>query len=434
MKTKTFVAPNMTAAMEQAKQELGMEAIIISVRQVPLGPVWKVWQAPGVEVVAMQGHSGQAKVGKDGPTSADSTSPASPTPKNGSAIKAKSWSGTAAKQQAFQAALTRSQKEEAENDSDPNELLTALKLVVDDSQSKLKPASTKQRPPDQVPLKPVSSQLAVPKPISPKQVSDLLSIPWPLVNAQRQLLKQGVDKELVHKVINVCAETLNVKALENEELVQEYLRRQLEAGLRVHSNATLVLHRLICLVGSSGSGKTSLSAKLATRAAKMRGRKVAWICADTVRAGAIAEAKAYTESLGISLHLAYTPDELRETVEAESEAATIVVDTPACNPYEERSMVELGATLGALPNRITYLVAPAVAKEADLSQLLAIFGIFNLDGLVLTKMDETRYYGSVFNLAWHSQLPMAYFTTGTHVMEDLKPADARALTSALFGK
>jgi flagellar biosynthesis protein FlhF len=421
MKTKTFVAPNMTAAMEQVKQELGMEAIIISVRQVPLGSAWKVWQAPGIEVVAMQGHSGQAKAGKDRPTSADSTSPATPAPKNGPAKKAKSASGTAAKQQAFQAALTRSLKEEIEDDSDPNELLTALKPVVDDGQFKPRPVSAKQRPAKQVSLKSVPSQPAVPKPVSPKQVSDLLSIPWPLVNAQRQLLKQGVDKELVHKVINVCAQTLNVKALENEELVQEYLRRQLEAGLRVHSNATLAMHRLICLVGPSGSGKTSLSAKLATRAAKMHGRKVAWVCADTVRAGAIAEAKVYTESLGISLYLAYTPDELLKAVEAENEAATIIVDTPACNPYMEKSMVELGATLEALPNRVTYLVAPAVAKEADLTQLLATFGIFKLDG-------------SVFNLAWRSQLPLAYFATGTNVMEDMKPADARALTNALFGK
>jgi flagellar biosynthesis protein FlhF len=434
MKTKTFVAPNMTAAMEQVKKELGMEAIIISVRQVPLGPAWKVWQAPGVEVVAMQAHSGQAIQGKDGPPSVDSNSPAPPAPKNGSAKKTKSTSGPAARQQAFQAALTRSLKEEAEDDSDPDELLNALKPVVDDSQSKHKPASTKHKSPKQVSLKTVSSKPTIPNPVSPKQASNLLSIPWPLVNAQRQLLKQGVDKELVHKVINVCAETLNVKALENEELVQEYLRRQLEAGLRIHSNATLMLHRLICLVGPSGSGKTSLSAKLVTRAAKMRGRKVAWICADTVRAGAIAEARVYTDSLGISLHLAYTPDDLFEAVEAEDDAASIIVDTSACNPYMEKSIVELGATLEALPNRVTYLVAPAVAKEADLTQLLGTFGIFKLDGLVLTKMDETSSFGSVFNLAWRSQLPLAYFTTGTHVIEDLKPADARALTSALFGK
>lgn len=434
MKTKTFIAPNMTAAMEQVKKELGMEAIIISVRQVPLGPAWKVWQAPGIEVVAMQAHSGQVKEGKDGPPSVDSNSPAPPAPKNGSAKKTKSTSGTAARQQAFQAALTRSLKEEAEDDSDPDELLNALKPVVDDSQSKQKPASTRHKSPKQVSLKTVSSKPTIPNPVSPKQVSNLLSIPWPLVNAQRQLLKQGVDKELVHKVINVCAETLNVKALENEELVQEYLRRQLEAGLRIHSNATLMLHRLICLVGPSGSGKTSLSAKLVTRAAKMRGRKVAWICADTVRAGAIAEARVYTDSLGISLHLAYTPDDLLEAVEAEDDATSIIVDTPACNPYMEKSIVELGATLEALPNRVTYLVAPAVAKEADLTQLLGTFGIFKLDGLVLTKMDETSSFGSVFNLAWRSQLPLAYFTTGTHVIEDLKPADARALTSALFGK
>jgi len=453
MKTKTFVAPTMNAAMQQVKQELGMEAIIISVRQVPLGPAWKIWQAPGVEVVAMQTHSEPVKTNPE-PAAKESlrADDKKSTVKKPKPAAANSTAGSKTKQQAFQAALNRSMKEEADitDDSEPNDLLNDLKPVLDSGATTSNPPPAKQNqvktfiPKSESKNKPAASgqtgtnggNTAKPgssKSVTPKQISEMMTIPWPLVNAQRQLLKQGVDKEIVHKVINVCAETLNAKALENEALVQEYLCRQLEAHLRIHTGATLAMHRLICLVGPSGAGKSSLSAKLTARATSARNRKVAWICADTVRAGAIAEAQVYADTLGVSLHLAYTPEELLEAANSEKDASAVVVDTSACNPYNEDNMIELGATLQALPNRVTYLVAPATAKEVDLIQLMASIGIFKLDGLVLTKLDETRSYGAVFNLAWHSQLPLAYFTSGTHIVEDIRAADGRVLTRALFG-
>ncbi len=119
----------------------------------------------------------------------------------------------------------------------------------------------------------------------------------------------------------------------------------------------------------SGSGKTSTIAKLAAYHSKSLGRKVAWICADTVSAGAIAQSRLFTDALGISLHLAYTPDDLVAAVQAETDADLILVDTPSCNPFQESSVIELGDFLSALRERTTFLVASANSKDTDLNKI-----------------------------------------------------------------
>ena len=199
------------------------------------------------------------------------------------------------------------------------------------------------------------------------------------------------------------------------------------------SRFTLHASRLICLIGLSGCGKTTTTAKLAAYHTQSLGLKAAWVCADTIRAGAISQARSYAETLRLPLRVAYTPDELAQAVAAESEADLILVDTPGYNPRRETELIELGALLTVLPERTTLLVASATTKEAGLNDALAAFGAFNLSGLVITKLDETGAFGNVFNAAWRSHLPLAYFTTGPRVLEDLQPADAGRLVGALFG-
>jgi flagellar biosynthesis protein FlhF len=259
-----------------------------------------------------------------------------------------------------------------------------------------------------------------------------VGLPPALEGARRRLLDQGVAESLVAKIATACAESLSPRSLQDERRVRNQLHSQLEVYLRTRKGHGAAEERVICLVGMSGSGKTSTAAKLAAHHARQAGRQLAWICADTVRAGAIAEARVYTGSLGIPLRLAYTPEELAEAAQ-ELEADLVLVDTPGCNPHREASVVELAALLTALPKRSTYLVAPATAREADLAQAVAALSPFGLRGLVVTKLDETVVFGDIFNLAWRSQIPLAYFTSGTRPLEDLQPASASRLVAVLMG-
>lgn len=274
-----------------------------------------------------------------------------------------------------------------------------------------------------------------PTPRGRRDLGAYAALPPTLARLQQRLLAQGVDEELVERMTTVAVESLSPRAFRDEASVRRQLGQQMEAYIRVRSSPASASERVICLVGASGSGKTSVTAMLAARYARAHeGGGVVWVCADTTRVGATAQARAWTESLGLPLRLAYSPPELAEAVAAESQAGLILVDMPGCNPHEEASVVEVVELLTALPERGTYLVAPATAREADLSQALAAFSPFGLRGLIVTKLDETGALGDIYNLAWRSQLPLAYLVGGRRVLEDLQPASAARLVSALLGE
>lgn len=251
---------------------------------------------------------------------------------------------------------------------------------------------------------------------------------------RKLLIDQGVDNAIVDKLTFSCAESLSPQTLSNIELVQDHIAKQMLGHLHVLSPSQTENQRIIIAVGASGAGKTNLIAKLAARAVKNRKLETVWISADTVRTGAIAEARVYADLIGIPLLLAYTPEELARTVKDCAAYPLILVDSPASNPWRETSMVELGELLHAVHSRTTYLTVPATSKDADLLQIQAGYGVFKIDGLVFTKLDETRSLGSVFNLAWHSQIPLAYFTNGTRLLEDLHHAEAKTLVQAILGQ
>jgi flagellar biosynthesis protein FlhF len=370
MNTQTFRAPDVMTALEAVQKQLGANAVVVSVRQVPNSAPWQVWRSPEVEVVAMQQPGAKQ--------------PAQPVP--------------------VAATLSTTVQEKLET------LISAANLT------------------SSVEINKQSSTAAAPM------------LPSALAGIRKRLLAQGVDSELVTQLAKTCLETLSPRALKEEVRLYDYIQHQLEAYIRcrppleARQGTVNIKDRIICLIGMSGAGRTSMIAKLAAYHSKGLGRKVAWICADTVSAGAVAQARLYTDALTMPLHLVYSPQELAAAVASECDADLILVDTPSCNPYHENSMIELGDLLTAVPERATYLVVSANSKEADLKKVVTAFSPFNLKGMVITHLDTTGTFGNVMNLAWRSQLPLIYFTAGARIPEDLQPAQAAHLVGALFSE
>ncbi|HNK62996.1 MAG TPA: hypothetical protein PKL78_03395 [Anaerolineales bacterium] len=391
MVTKTFKADSTIETLQKVQQELGAEAIVVSMREIPAGPVWNPWKKSAVEIVAARPEK----------------------KKNTNAILK------------------------------PAQNQTGVEFVEEIPEIEWEIPAPKKTgtlpPPIKLNLSPVKEQ---PVPVStPVRVTESALpesdryIPPSLKTIRQQLLQQGVESSLVEGMVNLALETLSPLTLADVEACKRSLIQQMGAELRVQKGAgTFVATDVLCVVGASGSGKTSTLAKLALYFKKNLHKNCIWVCADTVRMGAIAEAKAYTDALGLELKLAYTPQELREIVNNPQPNDLFMVDTPGYNPCNENQMIELGALLSEMPGRSTYLVAGATTKEADLLQLSASLGIFNLDGLILTKIDETHTFGSLYNFARRNQVPLGYFTTGRETARRLEVADPARLVAALFGK
>jgi flagellar biosynthesis protein FlhF len=391
MVTKKFKAPNMLAALQEVQKNLGPEAIVVSMRQIPSGPVWQVWKKPGCEVIATVAEKGTLNSEK---VQDDKTPAIKPMAK----------------------AVTRE----------------TIEWVIPE-------LGLKTPPPEVKPAPKAPAQTIAPAPVhSPEmdkaeELSAILSEKTLIGKTRARLLAQGVDAGLVDMVVNVCRESLSPGALVDESRLLPAMQKQFEIRLKGFDKFILTsTRRILCLVGPSGAGKTSACAKLATHYVLKEGKNVAWICADTVRTAAIAEARMYTDTLGVPMFTAYTSEDVLLGIQQSQNADLILIDTPGCNPFNESSLVELGTLIADVPNRVTCLVTPATTKETDLNTAVASFGAFKLKGLVVTKMDETNTYGSLYNAIWHNQVPLAYFSMGSKVLDALKQGNPSVLVNALF--
>ena len=161
---------------------------------------------------------------------------------------------------------------------------------------------------------------------------------------------------------------------------------------------------------------------------------MAWICADTIRAGAISETRMYAEALEIPHYYAYTPTELAELVAGLDEADLILIDTPGVNPLDEDKILELGTYLSQVPSAAVYVTAPATTKSSDLQQVVSTLALFKVKGLIATKMDETFSFGDLFNVMMNTHLPIHYFTSGTQIFGKLHQGEPGKLVAAIFGE
>ena len=392
--TKTFRGHDMLSALHQVQQEFGADAIVVSMREVPGGAAWQIWRKPIFEVVAMKNPSSPLSEG-------NATQPA--TPQRGDRII-----------------------ESAQNP-----------IPVQGSRSS--PWQTPSKEPRTSPLD-ILLQISreAPSPSSQAHItssSQFEALPTALSAIRQQLEDQGVDASIIQWSLNAARLGLPPEAQENETKARLFILRHLEGGIRVSPPPPEQLQGLLFISGLSGSGKTSLCARLAAYATRVLQRRVAWITLDTVRTAALNEARTFADLLGIALQIAYTPEEFRQHLHGNAGSYDLtLVDTPALNPQSEEGLLWLASFLNEAPRRKLYLTLPATAKESDLHHLINVLSPFHVQGLVFTKLDETLTLGNLYNLAWKTQIPIAFFMQGRRVLDDLHPAVASRLVKSLIGE
>jgi flagellar biosynthesis protein FlhF len=435
MLTKTFRAPNMLEALQEIQKELGSDAIVLSMREIPAGPLWQVWNKPGVEVVATRYISGNKQLERAVEEQSEQKQeiPATPGRKEIEAI----LNAIAEKNQnvSFDKSLVSSTKVKKSGINEETEKPLSWEPSLLHKSIELQPQSGSEKPAIQALENVVREFKEGQRSHLVTQKEEVLEIPPALRAIKKRMLAQGIDMPLVEHIISTNLNAISPSILTDENRLKKFMMKQLEASLRPQQNSMAVIQsRVMCLVGSSGSGKTSTIAKLAAYYSKTLGKKVIWVCADTIRAGAISETKTYTDVLEIPLFFTYSPQELVEVLESQNEADLILVDTSGISMVEEDKIVELGSYLSVLPGRSIYLTAPATMKESDIYQAISTFSPFKIRGLVVTKMDETFTYGSIFNVTNRSKLPVLYFTNGHQVLGNLHQGNPIGLISYLFGE
>ena len=247
----------------------------------------------------------------------------------------------------------------------------------------------------------------------------------------QELVKSGVSTELIRKILDTLT-TLPVEG--GSQTLKSRLGEAL--GRLIKFAGTLKLRisspRIIALVGPTGVGKTTTTAKLAAMYALNRGNKVALITLDIFRVGAVEQLKTYSRIMGIPLEVASTPKELEKAVEKHSACDLIFIDTAGRSHKDKEKLDEMK---NFLENKIpieVYLCLSATTKDRELEEILNRFKIFQISKVVFTKIDESESFGNMVNLLMKDNLQIAYFTTGQRVPEDIEVATSAKLADMIL--
>ncbi|MCK9486204.1 MAG: hypothetical protein M0R73_05790 [Dehalococcoidia bacterium] len=187
--------------------------------------------------------------------------------------------------------------------------------------------------------------------------------------------------------------------------------------------------RAIFVVGPSGAGKTTMAVRLALQLQRQE-LNVVIAGTDVNRAGAPQQLLAFGAATGLEVRLCYAPDELAEVL-ADAEVDVVIVDTPGHNGLRRDRMAELDSFLQAARQRLVLLAVPATMKGADLAETVSAYSATGIDGLVLTRCDETSHYGALAGVSVEASIGVAFSTHSDQVSEAAVPGDNLALAAAV---
>lgn len=180
------------------------------------------------------------------------------------------------------------------------------------------------------------------------------------------------------------------------------------------------------LVGATGVGKTTTTAKLAAAFATRYGAAhLGLITLDAYRVGAHEQLRAYGRILGVPVHTAHDRASLEDLLELLAGKKMVLIDTAGMAQRDTRTR-EL---LDMLSHRSIHklLVVNSAAQGETIEDVLIAYQASTCRGVVLSKMDEAVKLGPALDALIRHKLTVLGVANGQRVPEDWHRLSSHAL-------
>ncbi len=230
----------------------------------------------------------------------------------------------------------------------------------------------------------------------------------------RQMLDAGFSPRLARDLLAELPRELNAaQAL-------AWVKGAADRSLLTIGNENDVIDRggVYALVGPTGVGKTTTTAKLAARCVLRHGAsKVALITTDGYRIGAHEQLRIYGRILGVSVYLVKDAQELNQTLADLQHKHMVLVDTMGMS-QRDRMVEEQVAMFGHSGVKRLLLLA-ATGRGDTLDDVVRAYSGPDLAGCILSKVDEAASLATALDVIIRHRLPLHYVSNGQRVPEDL---------------
>lgn len=249
--------------------------------------------------------------------------------------------------------------------------------------------------------------------------------PWQVILLKR-CYRLGIAPELVYSLLTQ-AQSISLET-DYEHLIQNFAKK-----LEVERCKVLTKGGILSLLGTSGTGKSTMALKLALKAAKKWGNEgVLLIACDDQQSVHHSTLRSYASLSHIayqSIPLNQLNDKLKQL---SKEFTVIIIDNPSIGQWSHKLKPYL-YSLNSMSNISHYLVLSATHPLSHFNETLKAYSLINLKGVMLTKLDETTSLGEALSACVLHQQPIAFFTSSNDLKQDVEPMNTSILIKRLFG-
>ncbi len=370
MKIRKFFAGTCRDALRQIREEIGPDAVVLSNRSV----------ANGVEIVALAEEDLDALAGGDLPTHRPRARPAAPA----SAAPVAGGHDAAAASAFAQTMMGE---------------LQSMRGLLEEQVAGLVWNDKRRRSPAQ---------------------GEIL----------RTLLAAGFSAQLGRALLEHLPEG------SDRENGLDWVKSALKRNLPVMPNEDELMDRggVYALMGPTGVGKTTTTAKLAARCVMRHGaEKLALLTTDSYRIGGHEQLRIYGKILGVTVHAVKDATDLRLALTELRNKHMVLIDTVGMSQRDRTVPEQVAMLCGAQTQVQRLLLLNATSHGDTLNEVVHAYrsasaeGGGDLAGCILTKLDESTNLGSVLDTVIRHRLPVHYVSTGQRVPENLHVADRQFL-------
>lgn len=238
----------------------------------------------------------------------------------------------------------------------------------------------------------------------------------------RRMMERGFTSPLVRAMVEAMPDTLTSETVDrwaSAQLMQHLITGWDDAPLEDQGG-------IFALVGTTGVGKTTTTAKLAAAFAMRHGTAgLGLITLDAYRLGAQEQLRAYGRILGVPVHTAHDRSSLEDLLTLLSGKRMVLIDTAGMAQRDHRTRELLDMV--TRPDIRQVLVLNAAAQGDTLEDVTVAYSGQSCHGVILSKVDETVKLGPALDIALRHRLRIIGVANGQRVPEDWHRLSPQAL-------
>jgi flagellar biosynthesis protein FlhF len=180
------------------------------------------------------------------------------------------------------------------------------------------------------------------------------------------------------------------------------------------------------LVGATGVGKTTSTAKIAAAFATRHGSSnLGLITLDAYRVGAQEQLRTYGRILGVPVHTAHDRASLEDLLDLLSAKTMVLIDTAGMAQRDSRTRELLEMVSHQSISKL--LVVSAAAQGETIDDVMVSYHAATCRGMVVSKIDEAVKLGPALDAAIRHKMKIVGAANGQRVPEDWHRLSSQAL-------